>query len=154
MVRYVQQLLVRGVLAKEIGVIAPYRAQGAKVRDMLTTLGVDWEGLKVGSVEEFQGQERAVIILTTVRSKVIDSILGGGAHGLGFLSSKKRFNVAITRAQSLLVVVGDPHLLCRNEVWLDFISFVVEFGGYTGCDKPLCLQSELSVNTLELTSVF
>ena len=34
-------------------------------------------------------------------------------HSVGFLSNPKRFNVAITRAQALLVVVGNPHVLCQ-----------------------------------------
>ena len=91
---------------KEIGIIAPYRVQGAKVRDMLSSLGIEGAGQKVGSVEEFQGQERAVIILTTVRSV---EITGHDRQGLGFLASVKRFNVALTRAQSLLVLEEGGH---------------------------------------------
>lgn len=34
-------------------------------------------------------------------------------HSLGFLSNPKRFNVAITRAKALLIVVGNPHLLVK-----------------------------------------
>lgn len=34
-------------------------------------------------------------------------------HSVGFLSNPKRFNVAVTRAQALLVVIGNPHVLCR-----------------------------------------
>ena len=32
-------------------------------------------------------------------------------HRLGFLADSKRFNVAITRSQALLIVVGNPHIL-------------------------------------------
>jgi len=60
--------------------------------------------------------------------------------GLGFLASRKRFNVAVTRAQSLLVVVGDPDLLSTDKVWLELLRKVVEVGGYTGCVIPECLQ--------------
>ena len=34
-------------------------------------------------------------------------------YTLGFLSNPKRFNVAITRAHALLVVIGNPHLLAQ-----------------------------------------
>ena len=61
------------------------------------------------------------------------------SRGLGFLQSEKRFNVAITRAMSLLIVVGDPHLLGGDPTWLAFLKYCIHLGVYTGCDLPLGL---------------
>ena len=81
---------------------------------------------KIGSVEEFQGQERPIIIITTVRSSENESEAGTDAlRGLGFLRSEKRFNVAVTRAMSLLIVIGDPHLLAGDPSWLTFLKHCI-----------------------------
>ena len=66
-------LLVKGTrknrcMAKEIGIITPYHRQVQKIRNILEAHG--YGDCKVGSVEEFQGSERPVIILSTVRSTV------------------------------------------------------------------------------------
>ena len=66
--------------------------------------------MKVGTTEEFQGQERKVVILSTVRSSP-EYVSLDQTHRLGFLADPKRFNVAITRAQALLIVVGNPNIL-------------------------------------------
>uniref|UniRef100_A0A8C5MKA9 RNA helicase n=1 Tax=Leptobrachium leishanense TaxID=445787 RepID=A0A8C5MKA9_9ANUR len=50
------------VSARDIGVITPYRKQAEKIRTLLRT--VDLSDIKVGSVEEFQGQEYLVIIIS------------------------------------------------------------------------------------------
>jgi superfamily I DNA and/or RNA helicase len=39
-------------------------------------------------------------------------------HTIGFLSNPKRFNVAITRAQALLIVIGNPYVLIQVNKWL------------------------------------
>ncbi|KAJ8087594.1 hypothetical protein PM082_006427 [Marasmius tenuissimus] len=112
----------------DIGVIAPYRAQVLKLRAAFRSLSAS---VKVGSVEEFQGQERKVIIVTTVRSsrEFVDYDL---RHTLGFVANPRRFNVAVTRAQSLLVIVGDPNVLSLDPLWRSFLNYVYENGGWTG----------------------
>ncbi|TRY75130.1 hypothetical protein TCAL_00662 [Tigriopus californicus] len=125
----------------ELGVIAPYRKQVEKVRHLLTSLELDLP--RIGSVEEFQGQEMPVIIITTVRSADMsdadDGVEFDILQGLGFLQSEKRFNVAMTRAQSLLIVLGDPHLLALDETWFQFLKYCCVQRAYQGCDLPLSL---------------
>lgn len=94
----------------DIGVITPYRQQVVKLNKALDTICMD--GVKVGSVEQFQGQEREVIIVSTVRSTVKHNEFDK-TYCLGFLSNWRRFNVAITRARSLLVIVGNPHIVSK-----------------------------------------
>lgn len=49
-----------------------------------------------------------------------EGLFGDDKYSLGFLSNPKRFNVAITRAKALLIVVGNPHVLVK--VSFGFIS--------------------------------
>ena len=52
----------------------------------------------------------------------------------------------MTRAQSLLVVVGDPHLLANGDAsWRAFIAFAMARGCYVGCDPPRALEAEAAV---------
>jgi helicase MOV-10 len=77
----------------------------------------------LGSVETFQGQERRVIIISTVRSQN-DLLVHDLKYNLGFVANEKRFNVAITRAKALLIVVGNPRVLATDEKnWLPLLRF-------------------------------
>ncbi|KAG8896554.1 hypothetical protein FRB99_008838 [Tulasnella sp. 403] len=113
---------------KDIGIISPYHAQCQKIR---TLLRVQHPGIKVGSVEEFQGQERRIIIVSTVRSSM-EYIEFDVRHTLGFVSNPRRFNVAVTRAKALLIVVGDPDVLGLDPLWRSFLNYIHNNGGWTG----------------------
>ncbi|XP_050841860.1 RNA helicase Mov10l1 [Serinus canaria] len=116
----------------DIGVIAPYRKQVEKIRFLLRS--IDLEDIKVGTVEEFQGQEYMVIILSTVRSQKV--VIDDEKHSLGFLCNPKRFNVAITRAKALLIVVGNPHVLVKDPCFCALLEYSLRNRVYIGCDLP------------------
>lgn len=94
-----------------------------KLKEKAATLPV--HALKIGTVEEFQGQERQIVLLSTVRS---DQRLqySDKRFGLGFLQCEKRMNVAISRARSLLVVFGKAEILKTDEKWRRLIDYAVE----------------------------
>ena len=79
--------------------IAPYNAQVVRLRERLP------DKARVGSVDRFQGQQAPVCILS-----LCSSVGEYGSRGLGFILDRNRVNVAISRAQCLAVVVGDPRI--------------------------------------------
>ncbi|CAE6373749.1 unnamed protein product [Rhizoctonia solani] len=130
---YVQGLLPFIASSRNIGIVTPYKAQVRKIRKLLKDN--DIADIDIGSVEQFQGQERQVIIVSTVRSNK-DLLSFDLKHTLGFVSNPKRLNVAITRAQSLLVVIGDPLVLGLDALWRRFMYFVYRSGGWKGAPFP------------------
>ncbi|CAE6500014.1 unnamed protein product [Rhizoctonia solani] len=130
---YVQRLIPIVGSPANIGIVTPYKAQVRKIRRLLADN--DITGIDIGSVEQFQGQERRVIIISTVRSNK-DLLSFDLIHTLGFVSNEKRLNVAITRAQSLLVVIGDPLVLGLDTLWRQFLYFIFHSGGWTGAPFP------------------
>ncbi|KXZ53358.1 hypothetical protein GPECTOR_7g1254 [Gonium pectorale] len=116
----------------DIGVISPYRMQVQRIRAQLAAVD---RAIKVGSVEEFQGQERKVIIISTVRSSSQHLALDA-KHRLGFLANPKRLNVAITRAKALLVIVGNAQILATDPHWRRLLRFIRARGAATGQPLP------------------
>ena len=84
---------------KDILFVAPYNYQGTLLRRALGP------SARVGSVDRFQGQEAPIVILSMCASSATES-----PRGIDFLFSKNRLNVAISRAQALAIVVGNPDL--------------------------------------------
>ena len=129
---YIKMFTKAGFPSSDIGVITPYRKQVEKTRMMLQSIkDTDSRDIKISSVEDFQGQERPVIIITTVRSN--NSLPSEKGKLLGFLQNPKRFNVAITRAQAMLIVVGNPDVLKHDAHWNALLEYAVSESCYVGC---------------------
>ena len=89
----------RPLTMADILFVAPYNHQGNKLKEALGAAA------KVGTVDKFQGQEAPVVILSMCTSDANES-----PRGVDFLFDKNRLNVAISRAQTLALVVGHPRL--------------------------------------------
>ncbi|KAB0796152.1 hypothetical protein PPYR_10213 [Photinus pyralis] len=130
---YVHELYRLGLKSTDIGIISPYIKQVRIIRSLL--MEAEFDVPKVGTVEDFQGHECNVILLSTVRSST--NLLGHDQqYRLGFLANPKRLNVAISRAQVLLIIVGNPHLLGKDPHWRGVIKYCIENGAYCGCELP------------------
>lgn len=99
-----------GLKAADIGVVTPYRRQAKLIKQKLRRSSLLPDGaadeVVIDTVERFQGQERELVILslTTSDSSFLDKIAD-------FYLQAERWNVAITRARSKLIIVGSTLLL-------------------------------------------
>lgn len=90
----------RSLEEDDILVVAPYNAHVRRLRDRLPP------GARVGTVDRFQGQEAPVVIYSMATSSPEDQ-----RRAMDFLYSLNRFNVAVSRAQTLVILVNSPELL-------------------------------------------
>ena len=95
----------RPLAAEDCIVVAAYNAQVDCVREALIAAGLadsSGTGVRVGTVDKFQGQEAAVVLVSLASSRV-DS-----GRGAGFVLSPNRLNVAVSRGQWRAVLVHSP----------------------------------------------
>jgi superfamily I DNA and/or RNA helicase len=113
----VGQLMEReNLLPEKTAFISPYSGQVAAARDLLPS------GMRISTIDSFQGQEKEVIIVSLVRSNDDGDI--------GFLKDYRRMNVAITRAKEQLFVIGDSATIGADSFYNAFISYVEKTGNY------------------------
>lgn len=133
------------VQAGDVGIMATYRNQVRVIRTLLRKRGLG--GVRVGTVDDYQGQEERIVFISTVLSRP-RSILADGTSGDAHLSlwrNPRRFNVAITRAKSLLVVVGHPAVLLEDACWREMLRHCVKVGAFRGAGSSI-LRSRLMIH--------
>ncbi len=87
------------VFAHNIKIITPYNAQVNELQKAL-------EDIQIGTVDRFQGQEAPIIILSMATSTQDDA-----PRGMEFLYSLNRFNVSVSRARGVFIMVANPSLI-------------------------------------------
>jgi uncharacterized protein len=90
----------RPLTLADILIVAPYNLQVNLLKRRLPP------GAQIGTVDKFQGQEAAVVIVSMTTSRGVDA-----PRGTAFLFNPNRFNVAVSRAQCLAIVVHGAQLL-------------------------------------------
>ena len=116
----------RPLAAEDCIVVAAYNAQVDCVREALIATGLadsSGAGVRVGTVDKFQGQEAAVVLVSLASSRV-DS-----GRGAGFVLSPNRLNVAVSRGQWQAVLVHSP--LVARSVPQD-VEEVLALSGFAG----------------------
>ena len=104
----VEEFLEAGTSLADIGVIAPYRAQVATIKQRVP------DGVTVDTVDRFQGSSEEVIVISFVATEDLDSPI---------FEDYRRMNVALTRAKKALVLVGDADALSTDETYARMVEW-------------------------------
>lgn len=95
-----------GIKDEDIGIISPYADQVNLIKNKTE--------VEVKTVDGFQGREKEIIIISTVRSNYKGKI--------GFLADLRRLNVSLTRAKRKLIIVGNKETLKTNPTYKRLIE--------------------------------
>lgn len=112
----------RPLTSRDAIVVTPYNAQRRKIGQKLKAAGID---VAVGTVDRFQGQEAAVVFYSMATSSGEDV-----PRNMKFLFAANRFNVAISRARALTVLVCSPRLLdaaCSSPEEMALVNLLCAF---------------------------
>jgi superfamily I DNA and/or RNA helicase len=152
---HVRRLVGAGLRPADIGVISPYSAQVAALRDLRAAEGagggvpalstaataataassIAWDALEISTVDGFQGREKEAIVISAVRSNP--------GHTVGFLADARRMNVAVTRGRRHVCLVGDSETLGGGDPFLKrLVAWFEEHGVYDSADAVLQQQGE------------
>lgn len=135
-IQIVKKLLDAGAEPKDIGVVTPYRSQRWQLESAMPV-----NGLEVSTIDGYQGREKDFMVLSCVRSEAareeerhryieedqaddnrVDETEGEGRTGIGFLTEKRRLNVALSRAKHRLFIIGNATMLKQHSGWDKLVS--------------------------------
>ena len=141
---YVKQLLLqyKNITINDIGVITPYKKQIKKLKQLAEHYGYNTVPgvhnkkpcLMIGTVELFQGNEKSIVIISTVRSQINYVAKYDLPYRIGFLHEPKRINVALTRAKYAMIIIGNANVLSIDTNWRTLIEYCIENNAYTGVE--------------------
>ena len=120
---------------QQIGIITFYGAQASLLNDLEQKF--KHVPLRISPVDRFQGMERNIIIVSTVRSNCISSTLHQKPNfnkhpelgyppqrSLGFAELPNRLNVALSRAKRLLIIVGNAAHFSQKQIYSNVLESI------------------------------
>lgn len=119
-------------IAGKVGMITPYSQQMEELRSRFRrTLGERYEQeVEINTVDGFQGREKDIIILSTVRADP--------KAGVGFLNDIRRMNVALTRAKFACYVIGKENTLRSSKPWSALLDHAYNHHCIVHVESPQC----------------
>ncbi len=119
---------ISGQVSRHIGIIVPFRAQIACMRQALAPLCLpDIGELTIDTVERFQGSQRDVIIFSaTVCREDQLALLSEPVPAEGGQMVDRKLNVALTRARKQFFLIGDETVLRQCEAYRELLDFIGE----------------------------
>ncbi|KAL7288860.1 hypothetical protein TKK_0016832 [Trichogramma kaykai] len=112
--RLIDVLQDLGIHNKDIGVIAPYRAQVRFLRSLLLN------SIEVNTVDQFQGRDKSVIIYGCTKSISPETDIAE----FDILKDQQRLTVAVTRAKHKLIIIGDAGTLKRFSPFKKLLDYL------------------------------
>ncbi|WP_017651236.1 translation initiation factor IF-2 N-terminal domain-containing protein [Fortiea contorta] len=127
--------VANGEPKKEIAVITFYGAQLRKIDERLQSELFPSLHIRTGTVDQFQGMERPIVIVSMVRNNHRGDV--------GFAKKPERVNVAFSRAQELLIIVGSHDLFTQQpgkvgKMYSQVSDIVNHHGGFIDVSRILC----------------
>lgn len=128
---HVRRLLAAGISAKDIGVITPYSAQVAMLRDIRNaSCSAQAAGaLEISTVDGFQGREKEAVVISMVRSN--------NSGEVGFLADNRRMNVAVTRARRHCCIICDSDTVKADAFLGRLVRYFEDNGEYECAEEVL-----------------
>ncbi|KAJ9573588.1 hypothetical protein L9F63_009042 [Diploptera punctata] len=133
----VRKLVAANVPEMSIAVITPYNYQVEMIKSYLE----DLKGVEIRSVDGFQGREKEAVLLSLVRSNP--------NRKLGFITDRRRLNVAVSRARRFLCVVSDSRTVCYDSTMKSLIDYITE-NGIVNMSEQYVSHIEMPKGTMHL----
>ena len=99
---------------EQFGFVSPYQGQNHRMKDLVSQYDQN-TAENVLTIDSWQGREKEILFFSAVRSNAKGHV--------GFLDNKRRMNVALTRAQHGLVIVGNAKTLSGNKDWAKLVAY-------------------------------
>ena len=126
----------RAMTQRDILIVTPYNLQRIRIEELLAAAG--YPDVRAGTVDKFQGQEAPVVLysMATSSSETLP-------RDAAFLFDKNRFNVAISRAQCLSVIVCSPRLLdapCKTPEQMSMVNLLCAYREAALASAPVAMH--------------